>query len=80
MLEDVRGDLDPLFQQALKKCIEKGNANATFIRRQFQIGYPRAARIVDQMEDAGFVSEMDIKFQRKILITMEEFEKIFEEK
>ena len=67
-------DADPLLLQALKLCIEADNVSTAFIQRKFIIGYPRAARMVDQMECLGFITG---EAPRKILITKEEFAKRF---
>src|SRR5699024_117308 len=50
-------DLDPLFDQAVEFVVEKQRVSISGIQRQFRIGYNRAARIVEQMEDQGIVSE-----------------------
>ncbi len=47
------------------------------IRRRFAIGYPRAARIIDQMEEAGYISSADGVKPRTVYITEEEFNQIF---
>lgn len=67
-------DADPLLLQALKLCIEEDNVSTAFIQQKFIIGYPRAARMVDQMECLGFIAG---EVPRKILITKEEFAKRF---
>lgn len=67
-------DEDPLLLQALKLCIEADNVSTAFIQRKFLIGYPRAARMIDQMEALGFIAG---EVPRKILITKEEFAKRF---
>lgn len=70
-------EMDPLLPQALKASIDCKQASATMIRRRFAIGYPRAARIIDQMEEAGYISSADGVKGRTVYITEEEFEKIF---
>ena len=74
---NYNNDMDPLLPQALKASIECKQASATMIRRRFAIGYPRAARIIDQMEAAGYISSADGVKGRTVYITMEEFEQIF---
>ena len=70
-------DLDPLLPQVLKASIDAKVASATMIRRRFAIGYPRAARIIDQMEEAGYISSADGVKPRTVYITEEEFNDIF---
>lgn len=69
--------MDELLPQVLKMCIESGTASGTMIRRKFQIGYPRAATILDQMEEAGYISSSDGVKPRSVYITPEEFRDIF---
>lgn len=72
-------ETDPLLPQALKACLEFKQASATMIRRRFAIGYPRAARIIDQMEAAGYISSADGVKGRSVYITEDEFNDIFGE-
>lgn len=72
-------EMDELLPQALKVSIDCGQASATMIRRKFAIGYPRAARIIDQMEEAGYISSADGAKGRSVYITEEEFHQIFGE-
>ncbi len=70
-------EMDELLPQALKVSIECGQASATMIRRKFAIGYPRAARIIDQMEAAGYISSADGAKGRSVYTTEEEFHELF---
>lgn len=69
--------MDPLLPQALKICIDNGVASTTMVQRKLSIGYPRAARIVDQMEERGYISSAEGAKQRSVYITIEEFYQIF---
>lgn len=71
-------DIDPLFQQALAECIIARQATATMLRRRFDIGYPRAARLLDQMENGGFISSANDLHGREVYISKEDYEKLFE--
>ena len=73
----VNNDMDELLPQALKISIECGQASASMLRRKFAIGYPRAARIIDQMEAAGYISSVDGAKGRSVYTTEEEFREIF---
>ncbi len=68
---------DPLLPQALKLCIDNGVASTTMVQRKLSIGYPRAARIVDQMEERGYISSAEGAKQRQVYITIDEFYSIF---
>ncbi len=74
--EDSAG-YDPLLPQALKMFIQNGQASISVIQRRFLVGYPRAARIVDQMEKANYISPQDGSKPRSVYLTMEQFEQIF---
>ena len=69
--------MDPLLPQALKICIDNGVASTTMVQRKLSIGYPRAARIIDQMEERGYISSAEGAKQRSVYITIEEFYQIF---
>ncbi len=69
--------VDPLLPQALKICIDNGVASTTMVQRKLSIGYPRAARIVDQMEERGYISSAEGSKQRSVYITIDEFYAIF---
>ena len=73
----VNNEMDELLPLALKAAIDCGQASATMIRRKFAIGYPRAARIIDQMEAAGYISTADGVKGRTVYTTMDEFREIF---
>lgn len=70
---------DPLFPKALKLAIETKQASVSMIQRRFSVGFARAARILDQMELANFVSPQDENRSkpRSVYITMDEFREIF---
>ena len=69
--------VDPLLPQALKICIDNGVASTTMVQRKLSIGYPRAARIIDQMEERGYISSAEGSKQRSVYITIDEFYAIF---
>ncbi len=69
--------VDPLLPQALKICIDNGVASTTMVQRKLSIGYPRAARIIDQMEERGYISSAEGSKQRSVYITIDEFYTIF---
>ena len=73
--EGVIGDpnFDPFLPQALKMFIENKQASTSAIQRRFLVGFPRASRILDQLQQMGYVSAPDGTKPRTVLITMEEF-------
>lgn len=70
---------DVYFGDAGKFIIEKEKASIGMLQRMFKIGFNRAARIMDQLSDAGVVGPEEGTKPRKVLMTMEEFQKYLEE-
>ncbi len=70
----ANSDRDAYFEEAGKFIIEKENASIGSLQRVFKIGFNRAARIMDQLFEAGIVSAQEGTKPRKILMTLEEFE------
>ena len=72
-------EVDDYFADAGRFVIEKDKASIGMLQRVFKIGFNRAARIVDQLEDAGVVGAEEGTKPRKILMSMEQFENYLEE-
>ena len=72
-------ELDSYFVEAGKFIIEKDKASIGMLQRVFKIGFNRAARIMDQLADAGVVGEEEGTKPRKVLMSMEQFEEYIEE-
>ena len=70
---------DVLLKPALKYFIENNQASISLIQRKFTVGFPRAARIIDQMEQAKFISPSDGSKPRTVLINMDDFNEYFGE-
>ena len=70
---------DSYFEQAGRFIIEKDKASIGMLQRMFKIGFNRAARIMDQLADAGVVGEEEGTKPRKILMSEEQFEQYIEE-
>lgn len=66
-------DYDSLFDEALELVIEKEKASASMIQRRFRVGYNRAARIVDQLYEAGYIGPEEGSKPRKVNLTMEDY-------
>lgn len=72
-------DLDDYFVQAGKFIIEKDKASIGMLQRVYKIGFNRAARIMDQLCDAGVVGPEEGTKPRKVIMSMEEFDQYVEE-
>ncbi len=66
---------DPLFKEAVKLVISSKNATASNLQRRMRLGYARAARLLDMMEEKGIVGPVNGAKPREILISEEEIEK-----
>lgn len=72
-------DKDQYFIEAAKFIIDKDKASIGMLQRVFKIGFNRAARIMDQLAEAGVVGEEEGTKPRKVLMSMEQFEQYIEE-
>ncbi|MDI6601779.1 MAG: DNA translocase FtsK 4TM domain-containing protein [Thermoanaerobacteraceae bacterium] len=70
-------DYDELLPKAVEIAIESNQASASLLQRRLRIGYNRAARIIEQMEELGFISGYDNGKPREVLITREQWQKFF---
>ncbi|MCG8325422.1 MAG: cell division protein FtsK, partial [Thiotrichales bacterium] len=66
-LETPSEDMDPLYDQAVKIVTESRKASISYIQRRLKIGYNRAARIVEEMENSGLVGPLESNGSREIL-------------
>ena len=66
--------VDPVYIEALRYVILSNSASISMIQRKCMIGYNRAGKIIEWMEDMGYISPFDGAKARKVLITKEEFE------
>lgn len=64
-------DQDPLFAEAKQYILQAGKASASLLQRRMKIGYARAARILDEMEQAGIIGPADGAKPREILVTVD---------
>lgn len=76
--QEILEIMDPLMPKALELVMEKQRVSVALIQKEFTINYLRAARIVDQMEEFGFIESETIR-TRKILIKNEQYKDLFEE-
>ena len=64
-------DTDPFLNDAIDTVVETGQASTSFIQRRFKVGYARAGRIIDQMEERGVISGYQGSKPREVLWTLE---------
>lgn len=69
-------EVDPFLMDAIEAVIAQGQASASFIQRKFKVGYARAGRIIDQMEERGIISGYQGSKPRELLITQDRWEEL----
>ena len=78
-LKDIDGeddDTDPFLDEAIETVIETQQASTSFIQRRFKVGYARAGRIIDQMEERGIISGYQGSKPREVLMTKERWQEL----
>ena len=71
------GENAKLLPRILKMGIERGSLSISMVQRSFEMGYARAGKMIDELEKLGYISEFEGAKSRKVLITKEEFAKLF---
>lgn len=69
-------ETDPFLMDAIEAVIEQGTASTSFIQRRFKVGYARAGRIIDQMEERGIISGYQGSKPREVLMPKERWEEL----
>ena len=69
-------DTDPFLMDAIDTVVETGQASTSFIQRKFKVGYARAGRIIDQMEEKGVISGYQGSKPREVLMSKERWEEL----
>ena len=69
-------DTDPFLMDAIQTVVETGQASTSFIQRKFKVGYARAGRIIDQMEERGVISGYQGSKPREVLMTLERLKEL----
>ena len=69
-------DTDPFLMDAIQTVVETGQASTSFIQRRFKVGYARAGRIIDQMEERGVISGYQGSKPREVLMTLEKLNEL----
>ena len=73
-------DTDPFLMDAIQTVVETGQASTSFIQRRFKVGYARAGRIIDQMEERGVISGYQGSKPREVLMTLDRLNEFYETK
>ncbi len=73
---DPAGDFDELLPAAVEVVLETGQASVSMLQRRLKLGYSRAARLVDQMEDRGIVGPFEGSKPRQLLISKERWQEL----
>jgi len=69
-------DTDPLLMDAMDVVVETGQASTSFIQRRFKVGYARAGRIIDQLEERGVISGYQGSKPRQVLMTKDRLDEL----
>ena len=70
------GDSDPLIMEAVDVVLDAGQASTSYLQRRLKVGYARAARLMDELEDRGIVGPQDGSKPRELLITRSQWAEI----
>ncbi len=73
---DADDETDPFLMDAIETVVETGQASTSFIQRRFKVGYARAGRIIDQMEERGIISGYQGSKPREVLMSKERLEEL----
>ena len=73
---DSDDDTDPFLMDAIDVVVETGQASTSFIQRRFKVGYARAGRIIDQMEERGIISGYQGSKPRQVLMSLEKLQEL----
>ena len=76
MEKDEDDETDPFLMDAIQTVVETGQASTSFIQRKFKVGYARAGRIIDQMEERGIISGYQGSKPREVLMTLEKLNEL----
>ncbi len=74
--QDADDDTDPFLMDAIDVVVETGQASTSFIQRRFKVGYARAGRIIDQMEERGVISGYQGSKPRQVLMSLEKLQEL----
>ena len=72
----VDGEYDELIDAAAEVVVETGQASVSMLQRRLKLGYARAARVVDQLEEKGIVGPFEGSKPRQLLVTKEQWQEM----
>jgi S-DNA-T family DNA segregation ATPase FtsK/SpoIIIE len=75
-MSEFFGERDALFRQAAEICIQHNQGSTSLLQRRLRIGYGRAARIIDQLHQAGVLGPPDGSKPREVLVGLESVDAI----
>lgn len=70
---ETSGDFDPMIEDAIKCVVEAGQASTSMLQRRFRVGYARAGRLIDEMEQMGIVGPHEGSKPRQVLMTYQQW-------
>jgi S-DNA-T family DNA segregation ATPase FtsK/SpoIIIE len=76
VIEEALEDWDEYFRAAAEVCIQQKQGSTSLLQRRLRIGYGRAARIVDQLHDAGVLGPPDGSKPREVLVGLDDLDQI----
>ncbi|HBT90937.1 MAG TPA: cell division protein FtsK, partial [Ruminococcaceae bacterium] len=71
--DGAESDKDPMLPEAIKCVVDNGQASTSLLQRRLRLGYARAGRIIDQMEQMGIVGPHDGSKPRQVLMTYQQW-------
>lgn len=71
--EEAPGDADPLLSKAIEIVVDAGQASVSLVQRRLSVGYSRAGRLIDQMENRGIIGPHEGSKPRKVLVTKADY-------
>ena len=74
---DFGADIDPMWEEVVRYSVENGTVSTSMIQRKFRLGFQRASRLLDQMEERGIIAAKDGPRPREVLIGIADLESIF---
>ncbi len=74
---DSETKIDDKFIAALKFCVESNQASVSMIQRRFPVGYVKACKIIDWMENMNYITQSEGSKPRKVLLSLDEFKRIY---
>ena len=70
------GDSDDLLPQAIEIVVELGQASASLLQRKLKVGYSRAGRLIDQLEERGIIGPHEGSKPRRVLMSKNEYQEM----